>query len=66
MIRLATYFEPIMERLANAVRGPSKTFDSEDLKPGDECGVRSQQVSDLDRQNYELRKKLIGAAPTIY
>ena len=61
MMGLATYFEPIMERLANAVRVPSKTFDREDLKLGDECAVLSQEVSDLKRQNHELRKRLIAS-----
>jgi hypothetical protein len=28
--------------LANAVRAPSKAFDREDLKPGDQCAVLSQ------------------------
>jgi hypothetical protein len=50
MIRLATYFESMMERLANAERALSKAFDREDLKPGDQCaepvGQRSQ-VSEL-------------------
>ena len=47
-MRLATHFEPSMERLANGVRAPSKTLDRKDLKPGDEvhraesAGQRSQ------------------------
>jgi hypothetical protein len=66
MMRLAAYFGPIIGRLANAARAPSRTFDREDLKLGDECAVLSQQVSDLKRQNYELRKKLVATTPTIY
>ena len=34
-MRLATHFQPIIERLANAVRAPRETFDREDLKQGD-------------------------------
>jgi hypothetical protein len=41
-MRPATYFESMMERLANAVRALSKAFDREDLKPGDQCAVLSQ------------------------
>jgi hypothetical protein len=41
MMRLATYFESMMERLANAERALSKAFDRENLKPGDQCAVLS-------------------------
>jgi hypothetical protein len=41
-MRLATYFESMMERLANAERALFKAFDKENLKPGDQCAVLSQ------------------------
>ena len=49
---------------ANA-RGLSKAFDREDLKPGDQCVVLSQQVRDLKCQNYKPRKKLIATEPWV-
>ena len=51
--------------LANAVRALSKSFDREDLKPGDQCVVLSQQVRDLKCQNYKPRKKLIATEPWV-
>ena len=41
-MRLATYFESMMERLANVERALFKAFDRENLKPGDQCAVLSQ------------------------
>ena len=64
-MRPETYFDSMIEHLANAVHALSKAFDRENSKPGDECAVLSRVVSDPKCQNYELRKKLIAIAPGI-
>ena len=62
-MRPETYFEWMIEHLANAVHTLSKAFDREELKPSDECAVPSREVGDPKGQNDELRKKLTAAAP---
>ena len=62
-MRPETYFDSMIEHLANAVHALSKAFDREDLKPSEECAVLSREASDPKGQNDELRKKLTAAAP---
>ena len=62
-MRPETYFEWMIEHLANAVHTLSKAFEREELKPSDECAVLSREVGDPKGQNDELRKKLTAAAP---
>ena len=62
-MRPETYFEWMIEHLANAVHALSKAFDREDLKPSDERAVLSREVGDPKGQYDELRKKPTAAAP---
>lgn len=63
-MRPETYFDSMIEHLANAVHAISKVFDREDLKPSGECAVPSREVSEPKGRNDELRKKLTAAAPS--